>query len=186
MSRAWLVLRNRALTTDNMQKKNWPCNPNCSLCFCQHETTAHLLLHCNFSEALWGVVTQHFNLPAYGALRLFQEPVQWITHLIKHSAWAEKRKRLGILFFVWWHLWKEWNRRVFQGKECSFIQVANLIRDDVGLFMSLSNDGAPWPQVKLDLCLWVQVIMRLGCDDGFLSRYALAVEFSFMGLDIVQ
>jgi hypothetical protein len=111
---AWLVLHNRALMADNMQKKNWPCDTTCSLCFCQQEKTAHLLLYCNFSEALWDVVAHHHSLPAYGALCLFQEPGQWITHLIEHNARAEKHKRLGILFFVWWHLWKE-RSRCFRG-----------------------------------------------------------------------
>jgi hypothetical protein len=30
---AWLVIHNRALTTDVMHKKNWPCESLCSLCF---------------------------------------------------------------------------------------------------------------------------------------------------------
>jgi hypothetical protein len=50
---AWLVLHNRALTVDNMLKKNWPCNPLCPLCYCQQETTEHILLQCNYVEALW-------------------------------------------------------------------------------------------------------------------------------------
>jgi hypothetical protein len=29
---AWLVLHERVLTANNMAKKSWPCNPNCSLC----------------------------------------------------------------------------------------------------------------------------------------------------------
>jgi hypothetical protein len=39
----WLVLQDRVLTADNMEKKNWPCDPMCSFCFCFHETTPHLL-----------------------------------------------------------------------------------------------------------------------------------------------
>jgi hypothetical protein len=35
---AWLVLHNRALTADNMMKKNRHCNPLCPLCYCQQET----------------------------------------------------------------------------------------------------------------------------------------------------
>jgi hypothetical protein len=29
-----------------MEKRNWSCNPICSLCFCQPETTAHILTQC--------------------------------------------------------------------------------------------------------------------------------------------
>jgi hypothetical protein len=97
----WLVLHNRALTIDNMQKKNWPCDTTCFLFFYQQETSAHLLMHCIFSKALWDIVVHHHNLPAYGALCQFQEPREWVTYLINHSSRAEKHKRLGILFFVW-------------------------------------------------------------------------------------
>jgi hypothetical protein len=38
----WLVLHNRALTTDNMIKKGWLCNHVCSLCECMSETTSPL------------------------------------------------------------------------------------------------------------------------------------------------
>jgi hypothetical protein len=50
---AWLVLHNRVLIADNMAKRNWDCNPQCSLCFCSNETTDHLLAQCNFAEAMW-------------------------------------------------------------------------------------------------------------------------------------
>jgi hypothetical protein len=46
----WLVMHNKALTTDNLIKKNWPCNSFCSFCFCQQETTTHILTECNFTE----------------------------------------------------------------------------------------------------------------------------------------
>ncbi|GJM88808.1 hypothetical protein PR202_ga05374 [Eleusine coracana subsp. coracana] len=39
----WLALHNRALTADNLAKKNWPCEPTCPLCYCIPETTQHLL-----------------------------------------------------------------------------------------------------------------------------------------------
>jgi hypothetical protein len=50
---AWLVLHNKALIADNMSKRNWPCNPSYSLCFCLPKTTDHLLTNCNYVEALW-------------------------------------------------------------------------------------------------------------------------------------
>jgi hypothetical protein len=36
---AWLVFHDRVLTTDNMAKRGWECNPMCSFCYCQFETT---------------------------------------------------------------------------------------------------------------------------------------------------
>lgn len=50
---AWLAAHDRVQTADNLARKNWPHNPTCSLCYCQPETTNHLLTECNFTEATW-------------------------------------------------------------------------------------------------------------------------------------
>jgi hypothetical protein len=60
---AWLVLHNRALTADNMSRKNWPCNPTCSLCYYMPETSEHLLNKCNYVEALWQALAHRLQLP---------------------------------------------------------------------------------------------------------------------------
>jgi hypothetical protein len=40
---AWLMMHDRVLTADNMMKKNWPCDLDCSLCLCMQETTEDML-----------------------------------------------------------------------------------------------------------------------------------------------
>jgi hypothetical protein len=65
---AWLVLHNRALTADNMQRKNWHCNPTCQLCFCQPETSSHLLADSNFTEAFWNNIAPLYNIPSYASI----------------------------------------------------------------------------------------------------------------------
>jgi hypothetical protein len=62
---AWLVFHDRVLTTDNMAKRGWECNPMCSFCYCQFETTTHLLCHCNYAEVVWNLVAVRFSLPIY-------------------------------------------------------------------------------------------------------------------------
>jgi hypothetical protein len=62
---AWLVLRDKVLTTHNLQKRNWPCNLICSLYSCIHETTTHILTECNYTEALWNIVASTFGLNIY-------------------------------------------------------------------------------------------------------------------------
>jgi hypothetical protein len=49
---AWLVMHDRVLSSNNMLKMIWPCNYICAFCFCLHETTEHLLMECNFTEAV--------------------------------------------------------------------------------------------------------------------------------------
>jgi hypothetical protein len=66
---AWLALHNKALTAHNMATKSWPCNPLCSLWYCEPESLHHhLLAGCNYVEALWNATAAHFNLPDYAFL----------------------------------------------------------------------------------------------------------------------
>jgi hypothetical protein len=48
----WLVLQGKAPTTDNLARKNCPCSPQCSLCYCINETNDHILAEYNFMEAV--------------------------------------------------------------------------------------------------------------------------------------
>jgi hypothetical protein len=114
---AWLALHNKALTADVMQKKNWPCQPLCSLCFCIQETADHLLSKCNYTEALWRAVFDDLDLPCYDTILLLGGPIDWVIRLAASGNKALKRKRLGNLFYFWWHVWKERNRRLFESKE---------------------------------------------------------------------
>lgn len=59
---AWLAARGKLQTADNLMKKNWPCDPNCALCYYILETTDHLLTRCNFAEAVWNRVASIIHL----------------------------------------------------------------------------------------------------------------------------
>jgi hypothetical protein len=65
----WLALK-------DMAKKNWPCNPACSLCYCQPETTSHLLTQCNYTETLWNITSDRYSLPNYVILISRGGPVE--------------------------------------------------------------------------------------------------------------
>jgi hypothetical protein len=49
----WLVLHDRVLTTDNLIKRNWPCNQLCPLCHYLDETTT-IFSHYATSLKLYG------------------------------------------------------------------------------------------------------------------------------------
>jgi hypothetical protein len=42
-------------------------------------------------------------------------------------------KKSGILFSFWWQIWKERNRRMFDQKEASVLQVSSLIHEAIQL-----------------------------------------------------
>ena len=58
---AWLTLRNRILTMDNLQCQNMPIVNDCPLCLVNEESFDHLLLHCNQTKALWSSILKEFN-----------------------------------------------------------------------------------------------------------------------------
>ena len=53
---AWLASLNRCLTTDNMLKRGWTCDPICKICRVGDETCLHLFLNCPFSGQIWDLV----------------------------------------------------------------------------------------------------------------------------------
>jgi hypothetical protein len=75
---AWLALHNKTLTVDNMVKKNWPCNLTCPLCYCQPETADHLLTECNYTEVLWHIIANRFDLPTYIILMSKGRLQEWV------------------------------------------------------------------------------------------------------------
>lgn len=128
---AWLAMHDRVLTADNLAKRNWPHNEFCILCLAVNETTDHLLTQCNYTEALWNLVASRYNLPRYQELNNVQGTKNWILSLRQSNGRQVKRRNLGILFYCWWHLWKERNRRIFEGEELPPHRLTDLIHQDI-------------------------------------------------------
>jgi hypothetical protein len=59
---AWLFVQGKILTADNLVRRNWPCNPICSLCDQELETAAHLCLTCSFAKEVWFLVANWATL----------------------------------------------------------------------------------------------------------------------------
>jgi hypothetical protein len=116
---AWLVMHDKVLTADNMLKRNWECNYNCSLCLYLHETTQHLLTQCNFIEAAWNLVATGFNLHIYNDFPSDEGPREWVTALLASGSKKEKRKRIGMLCIFWWMIWKKGKEGFFDNKHLS-------------------------------------------------------------------
>jgi hypothetical protein len=130
---AWLALHNKILTTDNMAKKKLGLQSICPLCFCMPEIVDHLLTKCNFPKALWHTLAQRLNLPQYNLLNSPGGPLEWVYHLATDSS-SSRRKRLGLVFFIWWNLCEERNRRIFETKEKSIPQLATLVLEEITNF----------------------------------------------------
>lgn len=134
MSIAWLALHDRIHTAEILAKKNWPHNENCAMCLCHFETTVHLLTQCNYTKALWNAIAPGLDLPNYQHLRNLAGLEGWIEGISQTGNKAQKRRKIGSLFYFWWNLWKERNRRIFNNQEKSVPQLASLILQDVQQF----------------------------------------------------
>jgi hypothetical protein len=68
--------------------------------------------------------------------------VEWVRELLNASARKESRAKLGILFYFWWHVWRERNRRVFDGIECSVPQLTSSLQDVIAFYAAASGHSA--------------------------------------------
>jgi zinc-binding in reverse transcriptase len=72
----WLLLHNRSNTTDNLQNKGWPANPECVLCSSQQpETELHLFQECRFTANLLHRITGGALQPSMTAFTPESPPV---------------------------------------------------------------------------------------------------------------
>jgi hypothetical protein len=118
-------------------KRNWPCNPICSLCTCIHETTTHILTKCNYIEALWNLIATRLSLSNYTQMIQNDGPKEWVATIPRGGTRRDKADRLGILFSFWWGLWKEHNKRTFNHEDISTKEVAQLIINDIDMVRTL-------------------------------------------------
>jgi hypothetical protein len=59
--------------------------------------------------------------------------VEWVQYLFSYGTKQTRRKNVGILFTFWWLIWKERNKRIFEHKEVSGVQLATLIQEAIHL-----------------------------------------------------
>jgi len=128
----WLLLQEKILTADLLQARNWPCNPACPLCQTTPESALHLCLHCPFAQRVWELVQAWtHDLVSKPATDISLE-VWWLRSL-QNLPRAQKRTKAAVLMYTTWNLWKERNRRVFEGKEAEPSTVLHFVKEEVNL-----------------------------------------------------
>lgn len=128
----WLLLQQRILTADRLLARNWPCNPVCPLCQVELETATHLCLQCPFALQVWRKVSDWASgmvtVPLAGS-----ELQTWWCSSINAAAKEKRRATAAVLIYTAWNLWKERNRRIFDGIQCSELQVFFFIKEEIQL-----------------------------------------------------
>ena len=128
----WLLVQEKLLTADKLQARNWPCNPVCSLCSNHPETATHLCLHCPFAVEVWGLVSNWFGGVVFVPAQELSIK-DWRCEAITQQPKPERRKVAALLMYTVWNLWKERNRRIFEGKVANPRMVLQLITEEVNL-----------------------------------------------------
>ena len=108
----WLALRASILTMDNLSRCRVILINDCPLCLSAKESVDHLLLNCKFAQHLWTSTLGCFGcswVPSQSILELFEA---W-----KFQFQSKRGKILWRSSFLVniWAIWKERNRRCFEG-----------------------------------------------------------------------
>ena len=96
----WLVVMNRVLTWDNLQRRGWQGPGICTLCRLNEDSVQHLFLDCTISNRVFIVFCEHSGLPYFKncSVRTFLE------HSYKNSSAISASSYLSL--FIFWSLWK--------------------------------------------------------------------------------
>lgn len=112
---SWLAVHEKCLTADNLQAKGVPCNPVCSLCHIEQESTVHLMANCSFARTLWDLVLDHCNLPpSLRPLGVIQSLAGWWQMTTNQLPPHQRKAWCSVVQLTWWILWKERNDRIFR------------------------------------------------------------------------
>lgn len=129
---AWLLVQSKLLTADKLMVRNWPCNPVCSLCEQAHESAVHLALHCVYAKEVWWLVSNWseglIQIPADGT-----GIEEWWNAAVQGHSKEVKRRKAAILIYTVQDLWKERNRRIFEGVACLPPRIVELIKEEMDL-----------------------------------------------------
>ncbi|CAO2206826.1 unnamed protein product [Urochloa humidicola] len=127
---AWLLIQRKLLTADNLMKRNWPCSPVCALCDQTLEDADHLCLHCVYAQEVWMLVA-HWTDGLVQIPYLTVGMECWWNYSLTGLPKNIKRDKASIMIYTTWNLWKERNRRIFQGCSASPQRILALIKEEM-------------------------------------------------------
>ena len=110
---AWEASWGKVLTLDQLKRKGIPLVNRCRLCEENEETIDHLLIHCSRAKLLWDFLLAITNLHWVFPCTVRQLLLAWQSASI-----GKKRKRVWMAapLCIFWTLWMERNRVVFENE----------------------------------------------------------------------
>jgi hypothetical protein len=122
----WLWVQKKVLTADKLLARNWPCHPVCLLCDQEMESPGVFALEVWLHLAQWSDGLVH--LPTRDA-----SLEDWWNLQMSGTPSKQQQKKATIMIYATWNLWKERNRRVFEGVSETPSRVVQLINDEMSL-----------------------------------------------------
>jgi hypothetical protein len=130
---SWLVLHEKILTAYRLAVRGWPHTPICQLCLRAPEKACHLYKDCPFTSMVWSLVhawsTDHCPRALTPGLHATLD--DWWEAMLVGTDKKGKRSRSGRLLYVIWNVWKERNKRIFQGVRLTYLEVAHIAHEDI-------------------------------------------------------
>ena len=129
---AWLLVQNKILTAEKLAKRNWPCDPVCRLCDQEQETAMHLCLDYVYVRQVWTLMKDW----SAGLVQVPEPGLaieDWWKASLSHLPKDERKIAAALLMYTTWNIWKERNRRIFEGVSLPATQVFVSIKEEFGL-----------------------------------------------------
>jgi ribonuclease HI len=107
----WMVVENKILTWQVLQGKGWQGPDRCPLCKVDNEDVDHLLVHCQFTQSIWGILSICLN-------QNFLWNGQSLTHYFE--SWVkDKCCPINLAVHLCCFIWAERNQVLFKDKSPS-------------------------------------------------------------------
>ncbi len=123
---AWLVLRGRVSTLDRLRKRGWTGASSCVFCQVEDETVDHLFLGCCVTRSIFlgsfPDLLSHCRSTTVASL--------WSAFCLRRG--PTRDRELLEIAAVWWAVWLERNRRIFDNR----IKVVGCVCGDARGFLA--------------------------------------------------
>nr|XP_016514716.1 PREDICTED: uncharacterized protein LOC107831463 [Nicotiana tabacum] len=116
---AWLAARGVILTAENLRKKRITYISWCFAWKSSGENADHLLLHCQVATRLWRMALNLFGLEWVMSGTVKEALLSWAHSRGKRTPRAWILAPLAIM----WVIWKERNKRAFEGVGQDFVKL---------------------------------------------------------------
>ena len=128
----WLLLQIRNWTADILAARGWSHSSTCCFCDQSMEADVHLLLQCPYAKDIWAKIS-HSQGRIASIASTGNYVLPWRNRCNKLALINLRKKEMFFAAYVAWHIWKERNRRIFQGKSLTTDEVVQLFKDEISL-----------------------------------------------------